>query len=121
MPFIGTKVNIALTDEKIKIIKENVTLLGVDSQVFVLNMDYKAALKKLQDQKFDLIFLDPPYRLNIVNEIIDYLLKNEMINQDAYIICHFVKGNVDKNQINALSLIKNYAYGSSEVLIYKMD
>ena len=34
------------------------------------------ALKKLEGKSFDLIFLDPPYRLNIVNELLQYLDEN---------------------------------------------
>jgi len=105
--------------EAVQIIKENVQALNVQKQVEILNMSYQVALKKLNNLQFDLIFLDPPYRLNVINEIVDYLLANKMIQKDAYIICHYVKGNVEI--IKNLTLIKNYAYGSSEVSIYKMD
>lgn len=108
-----------LSKDAIKIIKDNVKSLKVENKTFVFKMDYKAALKKLQHLKFDLIFLDPPYRLNIINEIIEELLNKDMINHNAYIICHYVKGNVSK--IEKLNLIKNYSSGSSEVAIYKMD
>ena len=33
--------------------------------------DYKIALKKLEGKQFDLIFLDPPYKNECLNEVID--------------------------------------------------
>lgn len=108
-----------LSRDAIKIIKDNIHSLGEDSRVMVMNNDYRQVLNKLKDKKFDLVFLDPPYRMNVTNEIIDFLLEHQMINEDAYIICQYVKGNHEK--VESLYLIKNYAYGTSEVSIYRKD
>ena len=59
------------------VINKNVSLLHEEEKVTLMQCDYKVALNRLKDMKFDLIFLDPPYRLNIINEIIDTL--NELI------------------------------------------
>ena len=78
---------------------------------------YKLALKKLQGKSFDLIFLDPPYRLNIVNELLQYLDENGFMKQGTIIVAHYVKGNakIDEN----FKLLKNYARGTAEVAIYE--
>ncbi len=99
-----------------KVISDNITSLKENDNVTALNCDYKVAIKRLSNMKFDIVFLDPPYRLNIVSEIIDELLKNDMLNEDAIIVCHYVKGN--QEIVKSLKLKKNYAYGSSEVAIY---
>jgi len=108
-----------LSKDAIKIIKQNVSSLNEDNHVMIMNSDYKQALKYLSNKKFDLIFLDPPYRLNITNEIIDYLFENQMLGDHALIVCQYVKGNhkIDER----LNVIKNYAYGTSEVIIYEKD
>lgn len=108
---------IDLSKEAIKIISNNVKTLKEEDKVTILNMDYKEALKKLDGKTFDLIFLDPPYRLNIVNELLNYLLEHKMIKEGTIIVCHYVKGNakIDPN----FKLIKNYARGSAEVAIYE--
>ena len=108
-----------LSREAIKIIKENVHSLGQDNKVVILNLDYLQALTRLKDKRFDLIFLDPPFRMNIINEIISFLLENDMINPHAIIVCQYVKGNHET--VKNLNLIKNNIYGQSEVSIYEKD
>ena len=99
-----------------KVINDNISSLKEDDNVTALNCDYKIALKRLSNTKFDIVFLDPPYRLNIVRDIIDELINNDMLSDNAIIVCHYVKGNQEIYQ--NLELRKNYAYGSSEVAIY---
>ena len=50
----------------VNIIKQNIEKTKLTEKTEVWNMDYKKALEKLKDnsQKFDIIFLDPPYRKN---------------------------------------------------------
>ena len=100
-----------------KVINENINLLNVGDKAFAFNMSYERALRKFKDEKFDLIFLDPPYKLNIINDIAKILIDNKMLAENAYLVCHYVKGNLE--EIDGLKLIKNFAYGSSEVSIYQ--
>lgn len=111
--------------DAVRIISENVNSLKENDKVSVFLSDYKLALKKLASESFDIIFLDPPYRMNIVSEILTYIIDNGMINKNGYIVCQFVKGNLEKLGINYESfsddfkVIKNYSFGNSEVLIYQ--
>lgn len=103
--------------DAVKVISSNVVALKEEKNVHVLKMDYKQALKRFSKDKFDLVFLDPPYRLNIINEIVEELLSNNMLNDDCIIVCQYVRGNL--KDIDALTLLKNYSTGSSEVSIYQ--
>ena len=111
--------------DAIRVITENVNSLKENDKVSIFTADYKQALKKLANESFDIIFLDPPYRMNIVSEILDFIIANDMINKDGYIVCQYVRGNLEKLGINSesfsdtLSIKKNYSYGNSEVLIYQ--
>ena len=64
-----------------------------------------------------MIFLDPPYRLNIVNELLEYLDNHNMLKKGTIIVCHYVRGNATID--TSFKLIKNYARGSAEVAIYE--
>lgn len=110
---------VELGNDAIKVIKDNVTSLKEDDNVVLLHMDYKVALKRLVDMKFDLVFLDPPYKLNVTNEIISYLIDHKMLNDECFVISHYVTGNATINQ--DLKLIKNYSTGINEVAIYKYE
>lgn len=43
--------------------KQNVQKLGFDGQTRILLMDWQQALRQLAGEKFDLVFLDPPYAM----------------------------------------------------------
>lgn len=44
-------------------ISENIDKLGFSGRVTLLPLDYKAALSRLSGEAFDIVFLDPPYRM----------------------------------------------------------
>lgn len=102
--------------DAIKVINSNVSMLNEENNVHVFKTDYKQMINRVSKMKFDLIFLDPPYRLNINNEIINELLEKNMINDGGIVVCQYVKGNMQ--EVKELTLLKNYTTGSSEVSIY---
>lgn len=108
--------------EALKVIKGNISSLKDENNATVYNLDYKIALKKLASDglSFDIIFLDPPYRLNIIEEILEFLITNKMLNENAVIICQYVKGNYVPCEQDSLEIMKNYNYGVSEVTIYRV-
>lgn len=104
-----------------KVIESNIKLLKEESNVHLYQLDYKVALNKFKNEqkKFDIIFLDPPYRLNIISEIVDFILENDLINNKGIIVCQYVRGNYHPSESDNLSIIKNYTYASSEICIYQ--
>ena len=67
--------------EAIRIIRQNIEETKLESKVEIINKDYIDALKKLskQNRKFDIIFLDPPYKSDFAIKAIKYILENSMI------------------------------------------
>ena len=74
--------------EAIRIIKQNIKETKFEDKSEIINKDYVEALKKLnkQNTKFDIIFLDPPYELNISKEAIKLILELGLLNEDGIII-----------------------------------
>ena len=60
----------------INIINKNINNIGIDN-CKVLNMDYKKSLILFKENniKFDLIFLDPPYKTNYIEDSIKIITK----------------------------------------------
>ena len=67
--------------------------------------------------KFDLIFLDPPYKDHLVEEIMDKVTKNNLLNEKALIICE-VNYQLDY-QNKELILYKERDYKDKKIFIYK--
>lgn len=98
----------------INILKENLDRLKVKEEYYLINKDYIDALNNL-DIKFDIIFLDPPYHLNMMNDAIDIIIKKNLLNDGGILVCEYEEGSIDCS----LELIKSKKYGSKNIDIYK--
>lgn len=96
----------------IKIIKENIS--SFDDDIEVLNIDYKKYLKNT-DSKYDVIFLDPPYRANILNKAIRIIEDRDLLNDNGIIVCEY-EGIIPECNYK---LIKEKKYGPKTVRIYQ--
>lgn len=99
----------------INTINDNIKSFNIDNAV-VIKDDFKNALNSLKNTKFDLIFLDPPYKDDYIDYVVDFVTKNNMLNEDGLIICEY------ENEINKdidLDVYKEKKYGSKKVVIFK--
>lgn len=85
-----------------------------------INSDYITALKffSTKNIKFDVIFLDPPYNLDCISEIIEFVIDNDLLNDDGIIICEAEHDNFDREYVG-LENIKFKKYGYKFIRIYK--
>ena len=98
----------------INIINNNISKLE-DKNTRVINSDYKDALNYLKDKKFDLIFLDPPYNTNYIEESIKLIDEYNLIDE-GIIVCE--TDNIDKVVYpNSFSCVKNKKYGDKYIVI----
>ena len=106
--------------EAIKVIKNNLKNFNTEDKAIIYNYDYKKCLNVLKDEniKFDIIFLDPPYKLHIINEILRFIDVNDLLNQNGIVVCEYYKDVLLDNYFN-LKKIKERKYGEKEFSIYR--
>ena len=106
--------------ECIKVIRKNLDNFNVLDKAKILNMDYKKCLNFLKEEgiQFDLVFLDPPYKLNVIDEVITNLEKNNLLKINSYVIVEMTYDNL-KEKYNNLVRIKKRVYGEKIVYIYR--
>lgn len=104
-----------------QIINQNVKNLGESDKVSLLNMDYQEALKifKKEGLSFDCVFLDPPFRMKVLEQIIDFLLENKMIKDYGRIVCQYLVENYQAKESKELKILKKYQFKISELTIYE--
>lgn len=105
--------------ECIKVLKKNLENIPNDAYQ-ILNMDYLQALDYFSKEKisFDIIFLDPPYKLECISNIIEFVTKNNLLNNDGIIVCEY-EFNDFKDNYSELELIKEKKYGYKNIRIYR--
>lgn len=102
----------------IEVLNSNIDNLNIHSKITIINKDYLDALKYFLDNniKFDIVFLDPPYEFNVYSKITNYIVDNNLINDEGIIICEY---NTDINcSCNKLKLLKTRDYGNKKIDIY---
>ena len=104
--------------DAVDIIRKNVQKTHMEENAEILNMDYKKALDKVKSEKFDIVYLDPPYKTDFIKESIEIILENNCLNKDGIIILETdekdrVKKEINKNE---LSIIDERKYGRANLM-----
>ena len=97
------------------LLKKN--LIGIDGNILIKS-DYKDALNKFVKDgiKFDIVFLDPPYKLCLINDILDFIYDNELLSDNGIIVCEYENEHVFSDKFREL---KTKKYGSKMVTFYE--
>lgn len=104
------------------IIKKNVVLTKEEERFNVYNMRSSAALKLFAEnsEKFDLIFLDPPYAKEKIAKDMIQMKKLGLLNENAVIVAE-TDDHTELGAITGFSLIKKHHLGKTIVRIYRKD
>lgn len=104
----------------VKVIKDNLERFNVLKQAIITNLDYLKALDlyKREGLVFDLIFLDPPYKEHIIEDILTYVSKNNLLKDKGIVICELTSNDL-QDEYNDLVLIKERKYGEKQVFVYQ--
>lgn len=70
----------------IEIIKQNIKKTHFEEKVKIINKDYKKCLEELENNKFDIIFLDPPYKTNFGIEATRIIIESDLLEKDGIIV-----------------------------------
>ena len=97
-----------------KLTKQNLSAIGESAPV--INSDCISFLKSTSE-KFDIVFLDPPYRSNDGIKALEIISKRDILKDVGIVILE--SGSQTNEVINGLILYKRKKYGISEFAFYK--
>lgn len=97
-------------------IRKNINKIKVEENTYLILSDFNKALKNFKEQKlkFDIIFLDPPYKNNYIKECLKLIEDCELLNKDGIVICEYEFEKFESN----LKVYKDKKYGSKNIIIY---
>ena len=96
---------------------DNIKLMDLMNQTKVFNLEYTKALN-LINLKLDFVFLDPPYKLNVINEILKTMIQKDLLNEGAFIIIEADK-EFALEEMEEYYLYKERIYGIRKIVILK--
>ena len=96
--------------------KRNAQKTKLNDKIRVLNTDYKAAIRTMAGkEKFDIIFLDPPYDSNMVQDAIDRILRADIASERAIFVCE--SDHIEPFSGEGLTLHRHNRYGRIYVTV----
>ncbi|MEF9920864.1 MAG: 16S rRNA (guanine(966)-N(2))-methyltransferase RsmD [Erysipelotrichaceae bacterium] len=104
----------------IKTIQDNLTTLKIqDYDLWKGN--YLNSLKRcvIENKQFDYIYLDPPYDLGAMNEVLTFIDEHFLLRKDGFLICETLKKELLADDFNQFKIEKEATYGISKITYYR--
>ena len=100
----------------LNILKKNINNISQQNQTKVIEKDiFSENTLKLLNDKFDIIFMDPPYKEKKLTFLLNAITKLELLNTDGVIIIHRHKKEKE-NLPKVFNLIVEKNYGISKII-----
>ena len=106
-----------LNNQALNVCKSNCKDLKIDNADFY-NLDYKEFLNQC-NELFDLIILDPPYKMINVDEIINLCIPK--LKEGGLLVFEMEANTIYQEQYGDLFLIKDKKYGIKRVIIFEKE
>ena len=105
-------------NDALKILKKNISILGVNkkSKIIEKNCFDLFGLNNNLNYKYDLIFMDPPYKEKNINHIINTIKEKKTLNKDGIMIIHRHKKD-DIKISQHLKILDERNYGISKIIL----
>ena len=104
------------------IIKSNIEKTHLEDDVILYNLDFKECLRNLKDVKFDIIYLDPPYKTNFIKQALIQILEYNCCKEDSIIIIETDEDERIISEIENLNLkiIDKRKYGRVYIIFLRL-
>ena len=81
--------------EATEIVIKNAKKTRLFDKCKISSFDYKKMIKKVAGfEKYDIVFIDPPYKNGVVANVVEFILKADILNAGAFVVCESVEEDI---------------------------
>ena len=105
-------------DRVLSILKKNISAMNASSSSEIIENNCFELINESKNfsEKFDIIFLDPPYNYKNINFLIDQIIDHKILKKNGIILIH--RHKKDDIQITSkLNILDTRKYGISKIII----
>ena len=108
--------------DAIKIIKQNVQKTHFEEKVEVYNMEFTKLVERLQNQKFDIIYIDPPYVTKYILKSIEKIIAQENLKKEGIMILETDDEQRILREIESeeVRIVDKRKYGRATIIFLKL-
>ena len=82
-------------------------MINSDAQEFLNNCN----------QQFDIVFIDPPYKLNIYKDVLTTLLKRNLINENSIVYVEMQNGS--SQSVPGYEIFREHSAGNAKYSLWR--
>ena len=107
--------------QSLEILNKNIKKLKYEKKATVFNKDVFSFFenKEIKNEKLDLIFLDPPYKEENIEIILENIVKLKLLKDSGLIVLHRHKKSKD-NIDNKFNIKRSVKYGISKIIFIQV-
>ena len=75
----------------------------------------------MKNKKFDVIFLDPPFRMKVIDELMEFIIRNDMLEPGGYIMAEYPMEDIINKSYEGYRVKLCRRYSSSEIIIFEKE
>lgn len=99
-------------------VKKNLSAAKMIDKSIVNSVDYLKFLNSCSE-KFDIIFIDPPYAKNLYNSVFESILRNSLLNENGIIVAEWDYEIGFPENLGGLDIVKEKKYGRVGITVLK--
>jgi len=107
-----------MSDDAVKCVKANLEHTKLSEAAEIRKSDGISFLKGC-NEKFDLVFLDPPYHKGLAEEALMLISEKNILKKGGFVSVETDDGELDKAELGTLKCVKNKKYGRISLKIYQ--
>lgn len=105
--------------ESVDLVRKNLKKTALEAGARVLTCDYKRFLKYEADREYDVIFLDPPYRVGLSGRALKQIGQLPVLKKTGIVVVETARDETEPEEEGDLILRRRYDYGTVSVWIYR--
>ncbi|MBS4959855.1 MAG: 16S rRNA (guanine(966)-N(2))-methyltransferase RsmD [Clostridiales bacterium] len=103
-----------------EIIEKNLIHTKLNARAEILKMDAVEAIQHLKNNKFDIIFMDPPYQGGFEKTVLDAIVKFNILNEEGYIVVER-SSQIPLPEIEGLQVMKDKEYKTTTMTFLRLE
>ncbi len=102
-----------------RLLNNNLRNIGFTEKAVLINRDVLKSLPFLQDDCFDLVFMDPPYDRGFENSTLSAVARYNLVRPDGMVVVESSKYTVLPPEVACLGLVRQERYGDTLLSFYE--
>ena len=107
--------------EAIEIIKKNIEKTHMNEKAQIFNLDYETCLEKVKNEKFDIIYIDPPYETDYIYKALQKIKALNITKEESLIIIETDDEQRIEKEIQNINIeiVDKRKYGRATIIFLK--